>query len=413
VSLIHTFIQSNAAESSDNPDIFLRFSTPFARASQYGSALSKELSDLVEADREALAKDGIEVPWSSDHLDDPRNAALGFVRNLFHFTLSLDLDPDDRLIACITPAAIENPSAWQQWWTDALSLQLPPQIRFLVCETPEFNFLEALTTRFPEIVTTLQPPIDGLAVLRQLMDEYGDPDDPATHFRKAFLDLSQQVGKGDVTGIRNTAKTALDRAREMDMPQLEIAVLCTAGNGLAIGGELESGLHCFDQARRIARSARSQALVKEMPEMTAENLYDQLGIHAAFFKGGALLGAERYEQACTAYEEAAIDLRALTNGTSTNPALRALLIDALRMSGFCKEKYGEKTAAAPFYEEALQQGERLDAASRKNTTLAHCGQALINLYRSSSQKNACLIAQEKMNALLGDGWEQSLPQRAA
>lgn len=413
VSLIHAFIQSNAAESAGTPDIFLRFASPFANASQYGKALSQELSALVDADREALAKDGIEVPWSSDHREDPDNAALGFLRNLFHFALSLDLDPGDRLVACITPVAIQNPQDWTHWWTDALSLQLPPQIRFLLCETPETHFLESLTNQFPDTLTTLQPQIDGQAVMRQLMDEYGDPGDLATLFRKAFLELSQLVGKQDPAGIRTAAKTALDLAREMGMPHLEIAVLCTAGNGLAIGGELEPGLLCFDQARRIARQARSQTLAKEIPGLTAENLYDQLGVHAAFFKGGALIGAERYDQACTAYEAAAIDLRALTNGASTNPALRFLLIEALRMSGLCKERSDEKKAAAPFYEEALLQGARLEEASRKQTTLAYCGQSLIALYRVLSQKNACLIAQEKMNALLGAGWEESLPQRAA
>lgn len=400
VSLIHAFIRSNSAASSDTPDIFLRFATPFSTGSSYGKNLSQELSAMVEADREALAKDGIEVPWSSEHRDDPRNAALGFVRNLFHFALSLDLDPGDRLVACLTPTLIQDPSAWKKWWTDALSLQIPPHIRLLVCETPESNFLESLTADFPHTFTTLQPPIDGMAVMRQLMDEYGDPKDPATHFRKAFLDLSQLMGKGDASAIRNAAKTALDLARNMERPHLEVAVFCAAGNGLAMAGELEQGLHCFDQARSIARSA-------------VESMYHPLAVHAAFFKGGALIGAERYAQAATAYDEAAIDLRALTNGESANPALRFLLIDALRMSGLCREKSGEKTAAAPFYEEALQLGERLDAASRKQTTLAWCGQALIDLYRSSSRKNACLIAQEKMNALLGAGWEKSLPQRAA
>jgi tetratricopeptide (TPR) repeat protein len=400
VSLIHAFIQSNAAASSETPDIFLRFVTPFSTGSSYGENLSQELSSMVEADREALAKDGIEVPWSSEHRNDPRNAALGFIRNLFHFALSLDLEPDDRLVACLTPTLIQNPSDWKKWWTDALSLQLPPQIRLLVCETPETNFLESLSTDFPQTFTTLHPPIDGTAVMRQLMDEYGDPNDPATRFRKAFLDLSQWVGKGDAHSIRNAAKTALDLARSMERPQLEVAVFCTAGNGLAMAGELEQGLQCFDQARSIARSA-------------VESLYHPLVVHAAFFKGGALIGAERYEQAAKAYEEAAIDLRALTNGKSTNPALRFLLIEALRMSGLCREKSGEKTAASPFYEEALQLGERLDAGSRKQTTLAYCGQSLIAIYKFSSQKNACLIVQEKMNALLGAGWEKSLPQRAA
>lgn len=400
VSLIHAFIQSNAAASSDTPDIFLRFVTPFSTGSSYGENLSQELSSMVEADREALAKDGIEVPWSSEHRDDPRNAALGFVRNLFHFALSLGLDPGDRLVACLTPTLIQDPTAWKKWWTDALSLQLPPQIRFLICETPETNFLESLTVDFPHTFTTLQPQIDGVAVMRQLMDECGDPNDPANHFRKAFLELSQLVGKGDTAAIRNAAKTALDLARKMERPQLEVVVFCTAGNGLAMAGELEQGLHCFDQARGIARSAN-------------DNQCYELGVHAAFFKGGALIGAERYEQAATAYEEAAIDLRALTNGTSTNPALLFLLIEALRMGGLCREKSGDKTAASPFYEEALQLGERLDAGSRKQTTLAYCGQSLIAIYKSSSQKNACLIVQEKMNALLGAGWEKSLPQRAA
>lgn len=295
-SLIDAFYQVNADESSDSPELFFRFESPFLQASTYGKGLSDELSSFVEEDRDALAEEGIDIPWTSDHRDVPDNSALGFLRNFFHFVLSLELDEEDLVVAFFAPVTIEDRSGWKKWWTDVLALQLPPQIRLMVCDVFENNLLESLAGKNSPILTTINPEIDGSAIMRQLMNEYGDQDDGCTHFRKAFFELTQEVGTRNAGNIRQAAKKALDLARQSGFPHLEITVLCTAGNGLVSAGQLEMALKSFDEARRIAKASAPLPIIKEMPELKVDlpggNLFDQLGVQALFLRAPPWLGQD-------------------------------------------------------------------------------------------------------------------------
>ncbi|MBK8492223.1 MAG: hypothetical protein IPL49_15410 [Saprospirales bacterium] len=424
-SLIDAFYQTNADESSDSTEIFLRFESPFLSSVQYGKALSDELSSFVEEDREALAEEGIEIPWTSVYQETPDNTALGFLRNFFHFVLSLEMDEDELVVAFIAPVTIDDRAGWKKWWTDVLSLQLPPQIRLMICEVSEDNVLEPLAVKYSSVMTTIKPEIDGPGIMRQLMNEYGDQDDGCTHFRKAFFELTQEVGRRDAGSIRQAAKKALDLARQTGFPHLEITVLCTAGNGLASAGQLEMGLKSYEEARRIAKAAAPMPIIKEMPELEVElpggNLFDQLGIQALFFKGAALVGAGQFDRAHDAYLEAVHELKTILKGKSNDQKvdwsnggiLIFHLLEALRMCGYCQENLGRKQEAVPFYEETLCISERLDPESRKSTTLGYSGRSLLEIYKADGQKNGYLSTKEKMNSLLGKGWEETLPQRAA
>lgn len=424
-ALIDAFYQVNADESSESPEIFLRFESPFLNASSYGKSLSEELAAFVEGDRQALLDDGIGIPWSSDHRDDPQNTALGFLRNLFHFALSLDLEDDEPLVAFISPLTIEDPAGWKKWWSDVLSLQLPPQTVLMVCDLRENDFLQSLSAKYPDVLTTLEPEIDGPGIMRQLMDEYGDQDDGCTHFRKAFFELTQETGRRNAGAIRQKAREALSLARQTGFPHLEITVLCTAGNGMAGAGHLEEALKTFDEARRIAKANAPLPIIPEMPELAVElpggNIFDQLAVQALFFKGAALVGASRFARAHEAYLEAANELKTALNAKgnpgqadwSNGGILVFQLLEALRMCGFCLESDGQKRQAAPFYEETLRISESFDAETRKSTTVGYSGRALLEIYKAEGQKNGYLSTRDKMNELLGAGWEESLPQRAA
>ena len=405
--LIDTFCQVQANQPGKTSDRFLRFDVPFFDPLQYGKALSGELSSP-----------GNGFPPAGKNDPTSENQALGFLRDLFHYALNLDLSEDQLVVACLLPSTVEDRSGWSKWWNDALSLQLPPQIRILVCDTLEDEAFGTLAAKYPETLTTFRPEIDAVAIIRQLMDEYGDQNDPTTHFRKAFFELTQQVGRQDANGIRQTAKAALSLARQTGFPHLEITVLCTAGNGLAYAGQLDEGLKAFDEARRIAKASANLPLTPQMPELTAEtigtNIYDQLGTQALFFKAAALIGAGQFDRAFHTYQEAAAALKeTLKNDDPKNPDAGLIfhLIEALRMSGYCLEQLNEKQQADSCYEESLQSGLLLDTATRKNTNLAFSGRALLDIYQTTGNKTGYLAASEKLDTLLGVGWEKTLSQK--
>ena len=425
-SLIDAFFQVNAAEHSDTPDIFLRFESPFVSASVYSTHLSEELSEMVEADREALAEDDIVISWKYTKQQIPgNNVGVTFLRNLFHFGVSLDLDDDSYLVAFISPPSFTDRNGWKKWWSDVLSLDIPPKVRLMVCDVTSYETVSTLTQTFPAKLAVYKPKLDMPAAVRELMTEYGDQDDNCTHFRKAFFELTQKVGQSDLAGIKQTAQVALELARKIGYPHLEVSVLCTAATGFVSGGQLETGMNTYDEAKRIAKTAEPLPLIKEMPELSVElpggNIFAQLGVQVLFFKAAGLIGAGLFDRALKAYQEAEKELNTILTQKgdpkkadwSNGGILVFYKIEALRMSGYCMERLGRQQEALDPYSTAVSMAERLDAETRKSTTLAFVGKAMLDICTARSMKPEFLKVTEKMNTLLGKGWEETLPKKAA
>ena len=83
------------------------------------------------------------------------------------------------------------------------------------------------------------------------------------------------------------------------------------------------------------------------------------------------------------------------------------------MSGYCLEKCGKKQNAAAKYEEAVNISEKLDAETRKSSTLAFTAHSLLSIYKEQGKKPEFNTMQDTIDRLLGKGWEESLPKRAA
>lgn len=425
--MIDAFFQANADESSDTPDIFLRLEAPFANSKSYGKALVEELAALVDADREDLAEDDIFIDWRPDYQAHPENKAVGFLREFFHFAGSLELD-EGKVVAFLSPSSINNPSAWEAWWMDALSLQFPDDIALMVCETAGQETLREAAKRFPEKMMVFSPQLEMDKAIRELMDEYGDQDDGCTHFRKAFYELTQAVARHQPEEISREARKALALAREIDFPHLEIAVLCTAGNGFMISGKTQSGIVAFDEALKIAEDSKDKPLVKEMPELKVDlpggNLFEQLAVQVLFFKAAGFLSLKRppYEEAFATYrqaEERLTKMLARQNPEPDKPVdwtnggiIHFHLLEALRMCGYCAEKMGRNQQALDIYAKAVSIAEKMPEEIRRNTMLPFIGQALLNICHKQGKKNEYWNVRKKMEDLLGEGWEEQLPKPA-
>ncbi len=426
VSMVDAFYQVNADESSDTPDIFLRFEAPFEGINSYSKSISEELAEIVEADRDLLAEDDIFLDWAPNYKADPKNSAVGFLREFFHFAHSLELE-EGKVIAYLSPSNINNPSAWKKWWQDALSLDLPDKIALMVCETKERELLANLSSSFPKKMMVFSPELDMDNAIRELMNEYGDQEDNCTHFRKAFFELTQAVAKGNVNGIQQKAKNALGLARQIGFPYLEIAVLCTVGNGFMMNGKEKSGILAFDEALKIADASKDKPLVPELPNLVIDlpggNLFEQLAVQTLFFKAAGFLALKKpsYEQALGSYQQA--DKRLVQMLLQKKPSDKQIdwtnggiihfhQLEALRMIGFCSEKLGRQQTALKVYSKAITTAEKMPLEMRQNTTLPFIAQALLNIYYQQSMKKEYWALQKKMNDLLGENWDKQLPKAA-
>jgi len=421
LSMIDTFFQVNAHESSDTPDIFIRLECPFQNINTYGKLLSEELAALVDADRDDLAADDIFIDWQTKYRADNQNQAVGFLREFFHFADSLDLE-EGRIVAFLSPTNISNPQAWMKWWKDVLSLNIPDKIALMVCEEKDKNLLTNLGESFPEKLKIFSPKLDMNNAIRELMCEYGDQEDKCTHFRKAYFELTQAVAKQNEDAIQKTAKEALRLAREIGFPHLEITVLSTTGNGFMIGGKPQAGIIAFEEALKIADRNIDKPLVGEMPDLEVDlpggNLFEQLAVQVLFFKAAGFLSMKKpdYEQALGVYQETENRLNTMllknkktaektdwTNGG----IIHFHRSEALRMTGFCAEKLGRNQEALKIYTKAVTLAEKMSPEMRASTMLSYVGQAMLNICQKNGMKKEYWKVQEKMEELLGEEWSES------
>lgn len=424
LSLVEAFFHLSAEGENSNDDVFFRFESPFTDYYTYGQTLSNELASQVAAERGNVEGDSTINNWVSDHREDNNNAGVGYLRNLFHFVISLELKESEKFIAYLSPSTLDDKKAWKKWWSDVLTLHIPPQLRLMVCDIRDQNNLGILANEFPDKIISLELDLDGTAIMRQLMDEYGDQDDDCTHFRKAYFDLTQQIGKRDLQGITEATRKALSLARQIGFPYLEITVLCTAGNGFSGVGDLAKAEEAFDQARHIAKESVPLPLIIAMPDLKVDlpggNIFEQLSVQSLFYKGAALITYDLFDRALVSYREAVKELNNMLAKSGsvnqmdwTNGGIPVFyLVEALRMCGYCLERLDQSDNALPFYLETIDLCQKLDLATRNNTSVAYAGRSLLKIYYDQNKKKNYLQTEEKMNSLLGKGWEETLPKRA-
>ena len=228
----------------------------------------------------------------------------------------------------------------------------------------------------------------------------------------AFMALTDAVSEGDTLKIREHAKKTLDCAKVLELPYLEVAVLCMAATGFLIARQLPTVLKLYDEAVKIA----NEAITNE----TDRGLYEQLSVQVLLYKGTALLIQKppQYEAISEVYQVAADKLHQMIAAKGQIEAvdwtsggiLHIYLFDALRILGYCQEQQGRNQAALKHYIKAVNAAEKIAPDIRKTTTLNVVGQALLDLCRKLSMKNEYFTVIDKMNGLLGLGWDKPVPK---
>jgi tetratricopeptide (TPR) repeat protein len=421
-AMIEAFYQVNTSENSKTPDFFIRLESPFQSHLNYGQILSQELQNIIDEERADLIEQGTPITWQSQHVDDPKNPAIGFLRNFFQLANSMDIGA--LLVAYLVPKTIANNNDWEKWWVAITELGIPTNIRLMVVDT-EGAIADKLVKKHVGKVIAYKPPLDMGNAIRELMNETGDQNDKGTHFKKAFLELTQCIAKRDAMGMRQYAEKAIGLARQMGYPHLEIAVLCTTASGLITEGKQKTAVKTYDEALRVAQVAKSKPLIKEVPDLKVSdadgNLFEQLSIQILFSKGTAFVGIKppQYESGLEAYQQADKLLQELiaAKGNPTEPVnfeqggiFFLHRLEALRMSGYCWEGLGQKQKALELYAKAVTIAEQIPEDMRKSTTLNFVGQAMLLICQGLALKKEHQLVSDRMNQMLGVGWEKTLPQ---
>lgn len=420
--MIKVFHELNSRDSEKTPDLFLRFNVPFENITNYGSMLSEFLSDVMEIEKHYFEQEGIPFTWQSEHKENASNHALGFLRNFFKLAVSMELG-EGVMVAYLAPDTIEDEVAWERWCFEATQLPLPEKMRLMFVEEQGKQCLHKLAKQYPERICTLQPQLDIPNAVRELMAETGDQKDKGSAFQKAFFELTQSVAQKDVPQMKVHAQNALEISKKMGYPHLEIAVLCATANGYIANQQPKIALAVYDEALQIAAAGKTKPLVPQFPDLKVDDsngtIYDQLTLQILFSKGSALVAQRmpQYAEALTVYQQADTLLQNLIlekNDASKekndfeNGGLFFLhRIEALRLIGYCQEGLKQKRQALDTYIIAVALAEKLPPELRAGSTIAFVGQAMKQLYHGFALKQAFLDIVQKMNFLLGEGWDKT------
>jgi tetratricopeptide (TPR) repeat protein len=420
LKLTEAFCQYITDVNSEKPDIFIEFKTPFHNIESYSKELYEELEDIAEACRIGFAKRGIDIHFQPSYTIDPKNPAIGFLKNFFQFAKALSLNPDkDVLAAYLKPNKITNTSEWSKWWTNITLLTLPRHIRLLVSDIQGYEILDKVAQQNKDKIHTANPEINLNNLILELMDEVGDQNHDGTHFRKAMFKVGEAVGEQNSTKIQHRAQAALEIAKRLETPYLEIAVLCLAGNGLFISGKQKAGIAALDEALKIAVNSRNKPFYKNLPELGTtdfgENIYDQLTIQIHLLKGTCFISIRPpdYEKSYECYQQLELFIKSilqkkgdinLEDDWTTDDLIFLHYIESMRMMGFCSEKLGKNQQAYNIYFDAIKIVKKLSPNLRAMTTVRFIGQSILNICQKQGKKQEFKMLSDSLDSLLGKDW---------
>ena len=240
-------------------------------------------------------------------------------------------------------------------------------------------------------------------------------DNMGVDYSHAFLSLTEAVAEKDINAVRQYAKKTMDFAKALKRPDLEISVLCMAATGFLSVGQLSTALKLYDEADKIANDAEANE--------TESDFYKQLAVQILLYRGSSLLTQHppQYNAITEVYQQAADKLDTMIADKGKPEAadwmdggvLYLYLYESLRIMGYCQEQLGRQQAALKHYVKAVNAAEKLGKNMRKSTPIDIVGKALLSLCRKLGMKKEYFIVIDKMNGLLGEGWEKEAANAVA
>ncbi len=410
--VIETFVERESSEAGVLPHIFIRFETAFQFADQYGKELQQAFRAMVHEDRKWLEEEGLEMKWEGVKGQQGTHTSQYLVNELSTFARINELE-ESLLVAFLVPKEIADVDAWKNWVVDAGDSGIPANVRLLIVDTEEEPIFEELSQQNSLFIYSSQPNLDLEAVMEELA-AMGDKNDPGVQYRMAFVRLTQAAGKADWKGIRTYSGEASTIARKENWPHLVATVHMTVA-----GAETQD--ERYEDARENYQKALDEALVGQK-DIEGQDEYvrmacGKVAIQALLGQGTAYIAVNEYTHAAHTYEMAATYAKQFEGEEGPPPEemdsqYALYCLEAWRMAAYCREAEKQYQEAWECNEKALEAGSKLNEQSRMHSTLPYVGQALLRLTQKTGNHDQHYPLEERLNALLGEGWEEKVAQRS-
>ncbi|HKX28910.1 MAG TPA: tetratricopeptide repeat protein [Blastocatellia bacterium] len=386
--MLDLFFETQDEQVSEVPDLFVRLTTPFETAGEYGAALTADFKSMYEETRQALAEIEIDHQWAVPEPVAADSGMESFVRCLGSFQQHY-ADLMLKLVIVLRPESIADPAAWQAWLSGLLKAGPADRIRLTVVDRLDVPMLEELAAASPTLVMTVRPQLDMPGAISELVHQAGGSG-PGVEFRRLFIELTNLVGSGNLEAINRKARAAIAIAGQEQWHSLAAAIHTLLAAAHLRAGRTEESVAAYRSAGQSAEAARAEddpAGVKLM-------------IQSRFGEAAALLSAGRFDQAVQVYEQIV---------PLTREARESLMtLEALRMAGYCYEQLQQPPRAWRSYRQALDSAEELDETTRRNSTLPYIGQGLLRLAGPSAESREAREVRARMVELVGPDWEERI-----
>jgi len=384
--MIDLFLEVQNEETSDIPDLFIRFEKPFHDPLQYGFSLRDELNAKYEEIREAIGQEGLAADWTCP---PPKSGDIRTFIECCGSFCEYYAGLMEFLVVVLAPGDVAEVAAWEQWLLNIVSAELPPQMKIMVIDTVDAPALERLAEEAPDRVESVPPELDMPGAMEELVRD-APGNGPGFTFRRMFVTLTNAAAAGDLKKSQRAADSALAIAVKEKWHQMQVVIHMALGGALVGAGKNDDALDTYRRAEQAAHEAEAED----------DPAGPKLVLQSKMAQAGALIGLSRHGDAALLYENAAV------MAESQEDPLMAL--ENWRMAAYCHKETKDFDKSWICGSSALSAADQMEADMRANSTLPYVGQGLLRIAEGGNDTGRIEFVTRRMEELIGPDWQDAV-----
>lgn len=397
VDMLDTFYTYMIASDTPIYDIAFHFDSICYDAEEFSTALLNELSETMEIWNNSEKDERITfhaIDWQADvNIASKKNPALLFVENFNRLAHKLELEESLNVVAIFKTG--NKTKEFKQWLELAIKTGIAKNVRYVIDDTVENRFFDELKI-FKKEVVFIPVNLNMPAALEQTA-AMGDPKDPATGYRGAFIKMMNAMGESKEKEAEQAGHTCLRIAEEnLEKDPYWSTQLVTVYTALATDKIKHKKTN---EALNYSTKAVETAII--LQGYIDNAMATLLQAQSQMFRGTLLFTIKKYEDAQTDFNDAF--------SIYVKQGQLALSIEAARMGAESAFKAGNKKEGKQLIAKGIQQGRFLDEETVYASTYAPVVKFYLEEY---DQVYESLISKREVEilakTLYGDDWMQKI-----
>ncbi len=294
------------------------------------------------------------------------------------------------LIVYVKPKKIAHLQDWISWISGVLQHSFPSNIKWMLVDSSKTPVLKNLNSQYFDNVYEIKAEIDTEKVMKALMKQVELEDDPASRFKRHFMQMTEAAEQWDVEELEKHKEMALSISEKEKWTHLQSTVYLTVAGAYLQMKEFTYAKDIYDDTFHFSKQSYE----------AGEIVSGKLAIQALLGKANCHISMKHYDRAIMAYEDAADMAEKLQDSL--------LLMEAYRLMGLSFEKMGDLGSAWEVSYSALNIGKELDDQSREGSTFPNVGQQLLRLCQKMGKGGEVSHIQITMEERVGKDWEDKV-----